>query len=654
MTTAADVLLEGLDAAQRDAVSSPGAPLCIIAGAGSGKTTVLTRRIARRVADQSADPAHVLALTFTRQAAGELVRRLSRHGLQDRPTVGTFHGVAYSVLRQRWDDQGRRAPTLLTSRTSVVRGLATAGASAAVVAEITAEIDWARARRITPDGYVSLASKARRQTNLAPERIAAAFTAYETEKTKRGLLDFDDLLEQCLRAIERDRAFADVQRWRFRHLFVDEFQDINPLQMKLLEAWRGGRPDLCIVGDPNQAIYGWNGADPTFLRNAERLFPGLTVVRLQANYRSTPEIIAAGQKVLGHDETTVTSVRPEGAAPQLHEFATDIAEADGIANLIATTRRPGQRWASCAVLTRTNGQLVTIEQRLQAAGIPVRSRLSSSQLTHPAVRSALTDAAEIDGRHALRDWIADVQFKLQDHERSVDPESRIALERLVATTFEHLDSQPFATVATLRQALAGEGGQHDGVELLTFHAAKGREWDTVVVAGLERGLVPHASAATPAAQEEETRLLYVALSRATHILHGTWARTRTGYRAARKRSPLVDGMLVAPDVPEPPPNPLRLGHRPALDPIRITLHEWRNQRARLTNVHPTFIMSDAVLDAFVLAAPTTQAQVEVVAGLSPMAARRFGPQLLDLLTPTAAPQNSDVHQVGSRSTTTGA
>lgn len=631
MTTEAEGrLLHGLDAQQQAAVMSPGAPLCIVAGAGSGKTTVLTRRIARRVADGTADSRHVLALTFTRQASGELTRRLAEFGLRDRPTVGTFHGVAYSVLRQRWEDQGRRPPTLLTNRASIVRGLGTLGASPAAVAEITSEIDWARARRITPDRYMPTAAKAGRQTNQAPERVMAAFAAYEAEKGKRGLIDFDDLLEQCLRTIEKDRAFADVQRWRFRHLFVDEFQDINPLQMKLLEMWRGGRPDLCIVGDPNQAIYGWNGADPSFLRNASKLYTGLTVVRLTANYRSTPEIIAAGQHVLGADASAVTVTRPQGKLPSLHQFASDAAEADGIAALLHNDRRPGQRWSSCAVLTRTNGQLVEIEQRLLAAGVPVRTRLPGAQISHPAVRSALADALEFTGRTAVRDWLAELQTKLQDPDHSLAIDARAALEQLVRATYDHLDSEPYPAASTLRSSLSGVQPQVDGVELLTFHAAKGREWNTVIVAGLERGLVPHSSAATAAALSEETRLLYVAITRATQTLHGTWATTRAGYRAGRKRSPLVDGLLTAEPPPVPVPSSLARPSRPKPDALTVSLQRWRALRARAAALPAQAIMDDSVMLAIARRRPDSLDALMSIPGMSSLAAARLGPELIAL------------------------
>jgi DNA helicase II / ATP-dependent DNA helicase PcrA len=269
---------------------------------------------------------------------------------------------------------------------------------------------------------------------------------------------------------------------------------------------------------------------------------------------------------------------------------------------------------------------------LQAAGIPVRSRLATSQLTHPAVRSAVADSSEFAGRTGVRDWIAEVQFKLAEPDSSIDEDARTALERLVVATYEHMDSEPFATHQSLRLSLAGENSQGDGVELLTFHAAKGREWHTVVVAGLERGLVPHASADTPAALAEETRLLYVALTRATQSLHGTWAKTREGYRAGRKRSPLVDGMLTDTAPQAPPPPDIRRTPAPP-DPLLVALQAWRSQRARAAAVHPSFIMSDQTVATLAAARPQTADELAVVASLSPSAMHHFGPQLLALLRP---------------------
>ena len=284
----------------------------------------------------------MLAITFTRRAAGELLRRFGPLGLRQQPTVGTFHGVAWSVLRRRWADQGvRRPPDLLTQPERLLADLPD------------------RSRRSRLDGRGAGRDRLgpgpahRRRTATTPPLAAAGrrpapgvaelYRAYEQAKRERRLVDFDDLLTGVAREIERDPAFAEVQRWRFRHLFVDEFQDVNPLQLALLEAWRGGRTDLCVVGDPSQAIYGWNGADASGLRDFALHHPGATVVRLRRSYRSSPEILAAATGVLatlaepapGHRGRPARRRRPV-ARPRLRRRA----------------GRGGRRWPpSCAPST---------------------------------------------------------------------------------------------------------------------------------------------------------------------------------------------------------------------------------------------------------------------------------------------------------------
>jgi DNA helicase-2/ATP-dependent DNA helicase PcrA len=269
-------LLEGLDDAQRRAVTSTAQPLVVLAPAGSGKTRVLTRRIAYRVATGEADPRHVLALTFTRKAAGELTARLGRLGLRGDATAGTFHAVAWGSLRTRWADQGRTPPTLLDRKARVLAEVApksTGRDRRSPVADLATEIEWAKARMVTPDTYVDAVVAAGRRTALRPDAVADAYRAYEQHKQRAGLVDFDDLLALCARALEDDERFAAAQRWRHRHLFVDELQDVNPLQFRLLEAWRGPSYDVTAVGDPQQAIYGWNGADARFLLDIHRHWP---------------------------------------------------------------------------------------------------------------------------------------------------------------------------------------------------------------------------------------------------------------------------------------------------------------------------------------------------------------------------------------------
>src|SRR3954447_15335433 len=292
-----DALLDGLDATQRDAVTSPAAPLAILAGAGAGKTRALTRRVAWQSREGAIDPAHVLAVTFTRKAAGELRTRLGRLGVRESVTAGTFHAIALAQLRRRADEQGRMMPELLDRKVRLLmRILPQRGREGALAAaEIASEIEWAKARLVKPDGYEAAVTLAGRGTPRPPGEVAAIYLSYEREKRKRGLVDFDDLITGCADVLERDADFAAAQRWRFRHLFVDEFQDASAAQFRLLRAWLGDRNDLCVVGDPDQAIYGFAGADASYLGGFRRVFPtdrfpDVAVVQLGRNYRSTPQV----------------------------------------------------------------------------------------------------------------------------------------------------------------------------------------------------------------------------------------------------------------------------------------------------------------------------------------------------------------------------
>ena len=263
-------LLEGLDGAQREAVLTDavaaGHPGPRGVGQDARRQPPHRPAGARRLGRRPARAGHHLHP----RAAGELQRRLGRLGLRGRPTAGTFHGVAWAVLTQRWSDQRAARPELLTDRArlleTVVGQLVPTRRNASVRVEaVASELDWARARLVPADRYAEEARRGGRRPPLPPDLLAEVFSAYADEKRKRRVVDFDDLLELCAAQLEHQPDFAASQRWRFRHLFVDEFQDVNPLQFRLLEAWRGGRPDLCVVGDPNQAIYGWNGSDPSLL-----------------------------------------------------------------------------------------------------------------------------------------------------------------------------------------------------------------------------------------------------------------------------------------------------------------------------------------------------------------------------------------------------
>jgi DNA helicase-2/ATP-dependent DNA helicase PcrA len=638
------VLLDGLDGAQREAVLTDAAPLVILAPAGSGKTRVVSHRIARRALDQSADANHVLAITFTRRAAGELQRRLARLGLRGRPTAGTFHGVAWAVLTQRWTDQRRTRPDLLADKRrvldTVLDELAPRRSPAVRLDLVAGELEWARARLVSPSDYAERARRTGRRAPLPPDVLADVFAAYADRKRKLRLVDFDDLLELCADELLREPEFAAAQRWRFRHLFVDEFQDVNPLQFRLLEAWRGGRADLCVVGDPNQAIYGWNGADPSLLQRLPSLVGGATVVRLEHSYRSTPQLLTTAAALLPSGEGP-TAVRPDGPPPQIHGYATEHDEARAIAALLAG-RRPGRRWSSCAVLVRTRAQLAPIERALRQARIPVRVGQDRPLLDLPSVQAALRQG---DAAERLADFVADLDTRLAELATQPDGEPEPAgLRQLGALGRELLSTTPSATVGGFHAWLMAGGAEvldgADAVDVLTFHAAKGLEWPLVVVAGVEAGLVPHASAAGPEGRAEEVRLLYVALTRAEQELHCTWARARgRDVRRERKPSPLLALIQAAAAPPPvgPPPAEWSAG-RPvaaasttaAPSAMVAALRRWRAQAALAADLPEHAVCSDDVLQALAESRPETLD--ELAALLGPVAASRLGPRLLPVLT----------------------
>ena len=628
-------LLEGLDADQRVAVTTPAAPLAVLAGPGAGKTRVLTRRIAYRVATDDADARHVLAITFTRRAATELTLRLRDLGLRDHPTVGTFHGVARGVLAQRAEDQGRRLGDVVGDRGRLVATLLAARRGVGLpAAEVTQEIDWARARLVTPEAYAAEARRAGRRPSAGLGAVAGAYARYEEHKRTKRLLDFDDLLEHLAAAIEADPLFAEVQRWRFRHLFVDEFQDVNPLQLRLLAAWRGGRPDLCVVGDPHQAIYGWNGADPTALTDVARHLPGATVVRLTANHRATPALVAAATSILD-DPPELHATRPDGPAPTVHAYPDERAEAEGVAALLDAARLPGTSWSACAVLVRTNAQVPVLLEGLARVGVPARAR-RSGVLDDPAVRAALAAGPPAHAAYGLRDWLAEIDDV--DDDRA--PRRPAALARVIEAGRRVVLDEPAAAIASLRDALEGSDAGPGAVDVATFHAAKGLEWPVVVVAGCEDGLVPHYSSTAAAARAEEQRLLYVAMTRAERRLHLTWAAQRTlgGSAQPRRRSPLLDRLPAATEQPAvAPPDTRRRPERPAAEPpVLAALRTWRQAAARAAGVTPAVVCPDRVLQAVADRRPRSLDDLADVPGLSAQAVRHFGPRLVEVVAAVTA------------------
>jgi DNA helicase II / ATP-dependent DNA helicase PcrA len=732
-------LLQGLNEAQERAVLSPHAPLCILAGAGSGKTRVLTRRIAHRIATGSAAPQHTLAITFTRKAAGELTKRLGALGVRDRVATGTFHSVAFNQLRQYWAENGISAPTLTQSKLRILMPLVAsrghfAGSHAVVQpGDLASEIEWAKARLITPATYAEAVTLLGRKPPLGVEAMAELYRRYEADKRKRGIVDFDDLLVMTAQAMEADKEFAARQRWRFRHLFVDEFQDVNPAQARLLDGWLGlldspmvlnhadqradqradqsgeqdsstdfvsvtaidAQVDLCVVGDPNQSIYGWNGADPRFLGAFRRRFPNGGTVRLEDNYRSTPQILTVADAVLGLGARESRALRPnrnDGATPIITAYPSDLEEARGIARQAREHHNARVPWKHIAVLTRTNAQLALFEEAFRAAGIPHRVRGGQAFLQQAEVLRTLSLLNDGPPRVPLSSRLNDLEELISDLRQAEEDdagaqlssakadrvEERIAqIEGVIRMAHEYQGIEPDGTAAGFLTWLHGaitssnDEPQYGGdvVELATFHRAKGLEWPIVFVAGLERGYVPIGNADSPEGRAEEQRLLYVAVTRAESTLYCTWAKSRTfGSRTtARSASYWLENIEAAirsmsgdtsadwqsilrdmkdrvaaaraagvPGVSGTKKAAIEVGAK--ADPaLYERLKVWRTAVSRHSGVAAFAVLHDTSLAAIAEALPQSPADLLTVPGIGSVKVARYGDALLAIVR-EATPQ----------------
>lgn len=382
-------LLDGLDDAQRAAVTNPTDPVCVLAPAGSGKTRVITRRIAWRARQADLDVRRALAITFTTRAARELTDRLRALSGRDTATTGTFHAIALGLIRDHHRERRTAEPVVLDRPEALLTGLVPRrhrGSSAAIAAEIT----WATARGIGPEGYESAARSDGRRPPVDPSAVAEVFAHYVEAKRRRGVLDFDDLIGESVRLLGSDPVFARAQHWRYRHFFVDEYQDVNPMQQRLLGALLAGRDDLFVVGDPNQAIYGFNGADAGHLIGFADRHPQATVIELTENHRSTREIVRIGDAVL--DRPGPGSRR--FGATTCSVTATDDAENEAlaIARRLRGEHTPGHPWRAQAVLVRTHAQMRPIVEVLERSGIPVAA--SDDPSPRDAVRVATFHSAK--------------------------------------------------------------------------------------------------------------------------------------------------------------------------------------------------------------------------------------------------------------------
>ncbi|MFM8388116.1 MAG: ATP-dependent helicase, partial [Actinomycetota bacterium] len=460
---------------------------------------------------------HTLAITFTREAAAQLKMRSPR-GIH----TGTFHAVAFALLRQHLTDLNKTVPTILTNRNGMMREAAQTLRMQTPIFEALTEYEWMQARALSPNDYPAAATAAKRSAK-SPDALVRLFEEYERLKKFRGVLDIGDLLVRATDEINRSVDYAGAVHWRYRHLLVDEAQDMNPQQFEFLEALRGGRRDIFIVGDPLQAIYGWNGADPRLFDNLPQTLGGATVVHLRNNYRCSPVVVDAGLHVLRSNgiAAEATAVKLDGEAITVDAFDDETAEANGIATLVSTSRRGVRRWADVAVLVRTRVQRDLVVGALEKAGIPVSASAASA-----VVAPLLQEVAALTNRYVLADW--SLELRIASEKDSPEHELAVLVDDfLAAHPVGPANGNMFMSwFNTSAPRPTGD----DGVEVLTFHAAKGREWHTVFIAGAEKGVLPHSSARTPAQRAEEVRLAYVAVTRAAERLCITWARQRGNHK----------------------------------------------------------------------------------------------------------------------------
>ncbi|WP_091289985.1 ATP-dependent DNA helicase UvrD2 [Micromonospora halophytica] len=569
--SAAELVLAGLDPEQRSAVTAPAGPVCILAGAGTGKTRAVTSRIAHRALTGEISARHVLAVTFTARAAAEMRSRLTVLGVSG-VQARTFHAAALRQVRYfapRLLD-GRAMPELLDSKVRVVTlAAAKVGlrADRAAARDLAGEIEWAKSSLVEPGEYVVAAAKALRETPYEPAKVADVFAAYERLKRANGVIDFEDMLRAAVWGIEEHRDVAEQVRGQYRHFVVDEYQDVNPLQQRLLEAWLGGRDDLTVVGDASQTIYSFTGATSSYLVDFPRRHRNATVVRLVRDYRSTPQVVGLANAVIGQARGAEARLRlelhgqrPPGPEPELRIFTDEPAEATAVAARCRALVEGGTPAKEIAVLFRTNAQSEAYEKALTEAGVPyvvqgaerffervevrqamvaLRAATRSIPGETPlpvAVREALAavgwapDAAPAGGAARER-WEALAALVQLADEYAATPEvlpigEAAAVERPV-------------TLSDFNEELARRAAQQhvptvDGVTLASLHSAKGLEWDAVFLVGLSEGTLPTTYARTPEQVEEERRLLYVGITRARRWLWLSYASARSpGGRARR-------------------------------------------------------------------------------------------------------------------------
>jgi DNA helicase II / ATP-dependent DNA helicase PcrA len=683
--TDAESLLDGLDPEQREVAQSLEGPVRVLAGAGTGKTRAITHRIAYGVVSGAMSASEVLAVTFTTRAAGELRTRLARlgaHGVQAR----TFHSAALRQARYFWPRvAGGELPQITGSKVPLLRQVTRRHGVRAELPELqdlAGEIEWAKVSNVTPEAYASLARAAGREIDLGDaDEIARLYDGYEDLKRERQTIDLEDVLLCAASVLDGDeRAAAEIRR-QYRWFVVDEFQDVSPLQYRLLELWLGGRDDVCVVGDPAQTIYTFAGASDRFLLEFPRKFAGCTTVALTRNYRSTAQVIEVANTVLdgGGDALRLRAQRGDGAAVALTGFADEEAEAAAVAQSIADAIGRGVSPRDIAVLARINAQLRPLADELDDRGISFTERGSADFFKRSEIRKALTllraSVRSSDPTDSVIDAVRDVVTALDwtpqppqgSEKRRVWESLQALLSDAERFARDNPEARPPAFVADLEaRAAAEDAPAADGVTLASLHAAKGLEWPIVHLVGVHEGTMPLVYRDTLSDLAEERRLLYVGITRARDALSISWAQARTpGSRASRGPSRFLDGLVD--DSARRSERSGRVGRRRSRaglaacrvcgrsltapqerklgrclscesdydEAVHDRLREWRREQAASEKLPAYCVFTDATLVALAEALPADERALAGIPGIGPAKIGKYGPSILALCAGTS-------------------
>jgi len=614
-----DAILEGLNSEQRRAAEAVRGPVCILAGAGSGKTTTITRRIACQVASGACRSDEILAVTFTDKAAAEMRGRLARLGV-DGVEARTFHSAALAQLTR---SRGERPGRILSTKALLLRQIGNSLPRPyrfRPAGDLATEVEWAKNRRLTPDGY--RAGLGEHEPPIPSDLMARVFRDYERRKASAGLVDFEDLLEFTVRLYEENESAVAALRERYRCFTVDEYQDVNLLQQSLLELWLGGGDELCAVGDDYQSIYGFTGASPEWLLGLATRFPHATVVRLEENYRSSPQVLALANRLtpqLGGAEKTLRATRADGPEPVVRGFGSPEDEGGFVLERVQALAAEGVPYEEMAVLIRLNSRSADFEELFGDAQIPFQgaallARDGARQLLK-ALRGAGFGSLSEEVRRIAREQglVEPIPEGLGERElvRQAD------LRRLCKLAEEFDDGSKTVEdwVKWLRARF--DHGAQGGVHLLTLHRAKGLEFEAVFIPRVEEKELPcKQSLRVPGALAEERRLLYVGMTRAKRHLALTWAGKPSRFLAELgvEAAPVVKRKAEEPD-----------------NPVYVALKRWRLQRAKADEIPAYVVFHNTTLAEIAERRPQTIAELASVPGIGPAKLERYGTEVLAAL-----------------------